>query len=152
MTAAIVCDGEFCNSVFTDRKEFFKVKRLNQNALFCFGCVTQINKEDGWEIKSRDSLERYKKITGQDFVPYEDAGMMDSQETDEQYALEDIYRSLSSFMADEKARLLIKRLEDLIQGDWQKVSKGRKDKLHPYLTPLIKTLESLAESKNKKGL
>ena len=151
MTAAIVCDGEFCNSVFTDRKEFFKVKRLNQNALFCFGCVAQINKEDGWEMKSRDSLERYKKITGQDFVPYEDAGMMDNQEIEAVYegrtATEDISKSLNSLFADERARVLIKMLEDLVgkkDPSWPSENRRKRDQL-------IKILESLDESKNTEG-
>ena len=152
MTVAIVCSGEFCDSVFESRKELFKMKKSGSEGLFCFGCVSQITKDDGWEMKSKDSLARYKQITGQEFVPYEDLGVLDSQEADEQYALEDLYRSLPSFMADEKARLLIKRLEDLIIGDSEKGGRLLKDKLHPYLDPLIKKLESLARSKNKKGL
>jgi hypothetical protein len=149
MTADIVCNGELCNSVFTDRKELFKMKRLNEEALFCFGCVTQINKEDGWEMKSRDSLARYKKITGEEFVPHEDLSVLDDLKTDES-SLKSLSKSLSSLLDDEMARLLIKGLEGLIEGNWQKTSRGRKDKLHPYLTPLIKALESLGKSKNTK--
>ena len=149
MTTAIVCDGEFCNSVFTDRKELFKMKRLNEEALFCFGCVTQINKEDGWEMKSRDSLERYEKIAGEEFEPYQDPFLEDDPKTDES-SLKSLSKSLSSLLDDEMARLLIKELEGLIDGNWQKTSRGRKDKLHPYLTPLIKALESLGKSKNTK--
>jgi hypothetical protein len=149
MTTAIVCDGEFCNSVFTDRKELFKMKRLNEEALFCFGCVTQINKEDGWEMKSRDSLARYEKITGEEFEPYEDPFLSHDLNTDES-SLKSLSKSLSSFLDEEMARLLIKELEGLIEGNWQKTSRGRKDKLHPYLTPLIKALESLGKSQNTK--
>jgi hypothetical protein len=150
MTRAIVCDGELCNSVFKDRKELFKMKRLNEEAFFCFGCVTQINKEDGWEMKSRDSLARYEKITGEEFDPYESPFLEDDPKTDESSS-KSLSKSLSSLLDDEKARLLIKGLEDLIEGDWQKESRGRKDKLHPYLSPLIKTLESLGESKTTEG-
>jgi hypothetical protein len=149
MTRAIVCDGEFCNFVFADRKQLFKMKRLNEEAFFCFECVTQINKEDGWEMKSRDSLARYEKITGEEFVPYEDLGLLDDPKTDE-YSLKNLSKSLSSLLDDEMARLLIKGLEGLIEENWQKTSRGRKDKLHPFLTPLIKALDSLGKSKNTK--
>jgi hypothetical protein len=147
MTTDIVCDGEFCNSVFKDRKELFKMKRLNEEALFCFGCVAQINKEDGWEMKSRDSLARYEKIAGEEFVPYEDLGLMDNQEIEAGYegrtATEDISKSLNSLFADERARVLIKMLEDLVgkkDSSWPSENRRKRDQL-------IKTLESLGESK-----
>jgi hypothetical protein len=125
------------------------MKRLNEEAFFCFGCVTQINKEDGWEMKSRDSLARYEKITSEEFVPYEDLGLLDDPKTDES-SLKSLSKSLSSLLDDEMARLLIEGLEGLIGGNWQDPSRGRKDLLHPYLTPLIKALESLGKSKNTK--
>jgi hypothetical protein len=127
------------------------MKRLNEEAIFCFGCVTQINKEDGWEMKSRDSLARYEKITGEQFLPYEDLSVLnDPKKEDDESSLKSLFKSLSSFLDEEMARLLIKELEGLIEGNWQKTSRGRKEKLHPYLTPLIKALESLAKSKNTK--
>jgi hypothetical protein len=146
MTADIVCNGELCNSVFTDRKELFKMKRLNEEALFCFGCVTQINKEDGWEMKSRDSLARYEKITGEEFEPYEDPFLEDDPKTDEQSATEELARSLEFVATQDKAKSLVGMLGDLIeQEDWQwQIEPGRTTK------QLIEILESLSESKNTK--
>jgi hypothetical protein len=140
MTAAIVCNGELCNSVFKDRKELFKMKRLNEEALFCFGCVTQINKEDGWEMKSRDSLARYEKITGEEFEPYEDPFLEDDPKTDEQSELE--------FLASrEKAQSLIQALGGLIdEKGWEKLTdNGRRTR------ELVKMLESLIEEENING-
>jgi len=146
MTTAIVCDGEFCNSVFKDRKELFKMKKLKQEALFCFGCVTQINKEDGWEMKSRESLARYEEITGEEFAPYEDLGVLDDPKTDEQSATEELARSLEFVATQDKAKSLVGMLGDLIeQEDWQwQVEPGRTTK------QLIEILGSLSESKNTK--
>lgn len=148
---AVVCDGEFCNSVFKDKKELFKIKKLKEEALFCFGCVTQINKQDGWEMKSRDSLARYKEITGQEFAPYEDLGALDNQEIEAGYegrtATEDVHKSLNSLFAHERARVLIKMLEDLVgkkDSSWWSENGRKRDQL-------IKILESLGESKNIEG-
>lgn len=112
MTTSIVCDGELCDSAFESRKELFKMKKNGLDGLFCLGCVSQITKEDGWEMKSRDSLERYKEITGQDFVPYEDPGMMDDPGLEE----DPLEEQQKQMVARDKAKPLVEMLESLVES------------------------------------
>lgn len=66
-----LCEGTSCDSKFKDESLLFKMKQNNVYGLFCFGCVTQLHKSEGWEMKSREALAKYKKITGEDYAPYD---------------------------------------------------------------------------------
>lgn len=116
MTQTFKCENPSCTTNFKDKNLMFKLKKNNVQGLFCFNCVTQINKSDGWEMKSRESLARYKDMTGEDFVPYEDPGDPNDIDVDRDSSLNKMSEALEQVGSHHKARNLIDVLEELAES------------------------------------
>lgn len=63
------CEAPDCEIKHYKVDNRFRMKKSNEYASFCVQCAPYMSVEFGWELKSRDGLEKFKLMTGDDFYP-----------------------------------------------------------------------------------
>jgi hypothetical protein len=146
MTQVLKCEGESCETNFKDKELLFKMRKSGVQGFFCFSCVTQLKKSDGWQMKSRESLARYKDMTGEDFVPYEDPGKSSKVDLDEQSPINKLMKSFDSLAAYKNPE----DSEDLGLAQDSPINRLKESLIevgsHHKARNLVYVLEELAES------